>query len=64
MGSGDDGYDVIVVGCGIAGLSAAVSAQQAGARAARVTVNRTARRLMEGRVLIPAHHPASESGTD
>ena len=34
MGSGDDGYDVIVVGCGIAGLSAAVSAQQAGARVA------------------------------
>ena len=34
MASGDDGYDVIVVGCGIAGLSAAVSAQQAGARVA------------------------------
>ena len=34
MGTGDDGYDVIVVGCGIAGLSAAVSAQQAGARVA------------------------------
>ena len=34
MGGGDDGYDVIVVGCGIAGLSAAVSAQQAGARVA------------------------------
>ncbi len=34
MGSKDDGYDVIVVGCGIAGLSAAVSAQQAGARVA------------------------------
>ena len=34
MGIGDDGYDVIVVGCGIAGLSAAVSAQQAGARVA------------------------------
>ena len=34
MGSGDGGYDVIVVGCGIAGLSAAVSAQQAGARVA------------------------------
>ena len=31
MNGGDDGYDVIVVGCGIAGLSAAVSAQQAGA---------------------------------
>ena len=30
----DDGYDVIVVGCGIAGMSAAVSAQQAGARVA------------------------------
>ena len=34
MGSKVDGYDVIVVGCGIAGLSAAVSAQQAGARVA------------------------------
>ena len=34
MGIGDDSYDVIVVGCGIAGLSAAVSAQQAGARVA------------------------------
>ena len=34
MGIGDDDYDVIVVGCGIAGLSAAVSAQQAGARVA------------------------------
>ena len=34
MSGGDDGYDVIVVGCGIAGLSAAVSAQQAGARVA------------------------------
>jgi len=34
VASGDDGYDVIVVGCGIAGLSAAVSAQQAGARVA------------------------------
>lgn len=34
MSAGDDGYDVIVVGCGIAGLSAAVSAQQAGARVA------------------------------
>ena len=34
MGGGDDGYDVIVVGCGIAGLSAAVSAQQAGVRVA------------------------------
>ena len=34
MASGNDGYDVIVVGCGIAGLSAAVSAQQAGARVA------------------------------
>ncbi|MDE2823685.1 MAG: FAD-dependent oxidoreductase, partial [Chloroflexota bacterium] len=32
MANGDDGYDLIVVGCGIAGLSAAVSAQQAGAR--------------------------------
>ena len=32
MNSGDDGCDVIVVGCGIAGLSAAVSAQQAGGR--------------------------------
>ena len=27
-------FDVIVVGCGIAGLSAAVSAQEAGARVA------------------------------
>ena len=34
MDTGDDGYDVIVVGCGIAGLSAAVSAQQSGARVA------------------------------
>ena len=34
MDTGDDGYDVIVVGCGIAGLSAAVSAQQGGARVA------------------------------
>ena len=34
MGIEDNGYDVIVVGCGIAGLSAAVSAQQAGARVA------------------------------
>lgn len=34
MSGGDDGYDVIVVGCGIAGLSAAVSAQQAGTRVA------------------------------
>ena len=34
MPGGDDGYDVIVVGCGIAGLSAAVSAQQTGARVA------------------------------
>ena len=33
-------------------------------RVARVTVTRTARRLMEGRVLIPAHHLASASGTD
>ena len=30
----------------------------------RVTVTRTARRLMEGRVLIPAHHLASASDTD
>ena len=34
VAGGDDGCDVIVVGCGIAGLSAAVSAQQAGARVA------------------------------
>ena len=34
MGSKVDSYDVFVVGCGIAGLSAAVSAQQAGARVA------------------------------
>ncbi len=34
MDAGGDSYDVIVVGCGIAGLSAAVSAQQAGARVA------------------------------
>ena len=33
-------------------------------RLARLTVNRTARRLMEGRVLIPAHHLASASDTD
>ena len=32
MDRGDDSYDVIVVGCGIAGLSAAVSALEAGAR--------------------------------
>jgi tricarballylate dehydrogenase len=31
---GSETYDVIVVGCGIAGLSAAVSAQQAGAKVA------------------------------
>jgi tricarballylate dehydrogenase len=34
MNSGANDFDVIVVGCGIAGLSAAVSAQQAGARVA------------------------------
>ena len=33
-------------------------------RLARLTVNRTARRLMEGRVLIPAHHLASASDAD
>ena len=32
--AGDTSYDVIVVGCGIAGLSAAVSAQEAGAKVA------------------------------
>ena len=32
MDAGDDGCDVVVVGCGIAGLSAAVSALEAGAR--------------------------------
>ena len=31
---------------------------------ARLTVTRTARRLMEGRVLIPAHRLASASGAD
>ncbi|MDD9916088.1 MAG: FAD-dependent oxidoreductase, partial [Rhodospirillaceae bacterium] len=31
---GRDGFDVIVVGCGIAGLSAAITAQQNGARVA------------------------------
>ena len=31
---GRDGFDVIVVGCGIAGLSAAITAQQTGARVA------------------------------
>ena len=34
MGAEGDSYDAIVVGCGIAGLSAAVSAAQAGARVA------------------------------
>ncbi len=34
MGADGDSYDAIVVGCGIAGLSAAVSAGQAGARVA------------------------------
>jgi len=33
-GIGGGTYDVVVVGCGIAGISAAVSAQQAGARVA------------------------------
>ena len=32
MDAGDDGCDVVMVGCGIAGLSAAVSALEAGAR--------------------------------
>ena len=31
---GRDGFDVIVVGCGIAGLSAAITAQENGARVA------------------------------
>ena len=31
---GSDDFDVIVVGCGIAGLSAAITAQQNGARVA------------------------------
>ena len=32
MGSHEQSFDVVVVGCGIAGLSAAVAAQQRGAR--------------------------------
>ena len=49
------------------GLSQEIAVDLAAAdppRLARLTVTRTARRLMEGRVLIPAHHLASASDTD